>query len=489
MADYYSRTYAFAERTTARGSEVKEELDSISSGFQGVSDDLLRSILLPTGANGNITQSVGERAFSVLGFDENGDIALLDGVGRWKGDWTPDTDYNTRDIVRDADGALGLGNIYISTEDHTSGTGLDDDESKWAVMIDVTDVKASELAAAASAADALAHKNSASSSASSASTSASNASESATTATTKAISATASALTATTAANNASNSASTATDKADEASDSAAEASASATTASSAETVAQAAQAAAELAYEAFDAKYLGAKSSAPTTDNEGEPLINGAAFFDTTVSALKIYNSSTELWSTISIYTHPNHTGDVTSTGDGNTLIANGAVTMAKMASIATSRLIGRVTAGTGVPELLTATQVRALLNVSETDINTAKTNTVQVFTKAQRGVVTVLTDQATITDDLSKSNFFSVTLAGNRTLGNFTNVVAGQSGSIFITQDATGGRSLAYASDWKFAGGNVPTLSTEANAVDRLDYVVKTSGQVHCSLSTDIK
>jgi Repeat of unknown function (DUF5907) len=53
--------------------------------------------------------------------------------------------------------------------------------------------------------------------------------------------------------------------------------------------------------------------------------------------------------------YTHPNHTGDVTSVGDGVTTIANNAVTLAKMQDITTDRLIGRDTAGTGDPELLT--------------------------------------------------------------------------------------------------------------------------------------
>lgn len=48
--------------------------------------------------------------------------------------------------------------------------------------------------------------------------------------------------------------------------------------------------------------------------------------------------------------------TGDVTaSAGSGSTTIAAGVVTLAKMADIATDRLIGRDTAGTGVPEALT--------------------------------------------------------------------------------------------------------------------------------------
>ncbi len=92
----------------------------------------------------------------------------------------------------------------------------------------------------------------------------------------------------------------------------------------------------------------------------------------------------------------------------------------------------------------------------------------------------VTTLTDASTIAVDMSTSCNFSVTLGGNRTLGNPTNAVAGQSGSIFVVQDGTGSRTLAYSSNWKFPGGTAPTLSTAANAVDRIDYIVRSSSLI---------
>jgi hypothetical protein len=48
-------------------------------------------------------------------------------------------------------------------------------------------------------------------------------------------------------------------------------------------------------------------------------------------------------------LYTHPNHSGDVTSVGDGATTIANDAVTFAKMQNIASERLVGRHAGGSG--------------------------------------------------------------------------------------------------------------------------------------------
>jgi len=69
----------------------------------------------------------------------------------------------------------------------------------------------------------------------------------------------------------------------------------------------------------------------------------------------------------TNTVYTHPNHSGDVTSTGDGATTIATGAVTLAKMANIATDSFIGRDTASTGAPEVLSAATARGVLNVAD--------------------------------------------------------------------------------------------------------------------------
>ena len=105
----------------------------------------------------------------------------------------------------------------------------------------------------------------------------------------------------------------------------------------------------------------------------------------------------------------------------------------------------------------------------------------TAQSFTAAQRGAISGLTDGATITPDFALANNYSVTLAGNRTLANPTNLTAGQSGSIFISQDGTGSRTLAYGTYYDFIGGTAPTLSTAASSVDRIDYVVRTSTSIH--------
>ena len=111
-----------------------------------------------------------------------------------------------------------------------------------------------------------------------------------------------------------------------------------------------------------------------------------------------------------------------------------------------------------------------------------------VQSFTAAQRGTISALTDGATITADFAVANNFSVTLGGNRTLANPSNQTAGQSGCIWITQDGTGSRTLAYGSQWDFTGGTAPTLSTTAAAVDCLVYAVQSSTKITATLITNL-
>jgi hypothetical protein len=109
--------------------------------------------------------------------------------------------------------------------------------------------------------------------------------------------------------------------------------------------------------------------------------------------------------------------------------------------------------------------------------------------FTAAQRGSISALTDGATITPNFALANNFSLTIGGNRTLANPTNLTAGQSGAIVITQDSTGSRTLAYGSNWKFAGGTAPTLTTTASAVDVLVYYVESASRITASLINDVK
>jgi hypothetical protein len=118
-----------------------------------------------------------------------------------------------------------------------------------------------------------------------------------------------------------------------------------------------------------------------------------------------------------------------------------------------------------------------------------TARTDVAQSFTAAQRGAISALTDGATITPDFAVANNFSVTLGGNRTLANPSNLTAGQSGIIVITQDGTGSRTLAFGNYWKFSNGTAPTLTSTASAVDVLAYYVESSTRITARVIGDVK
>ena len=111
----------------------------------------------------------------------------------------------------------------------------------------------------------------------------------------------------------------------------------------------------------------------------------------------------------------------------------------------------------------------------------------TAQTYTGGKAAEVETLTDQANIAIDLSLANNFTVTLGGNRNLSNPTSKVVGQSGSIFVIQDSTGSRTLTYSSDWDFIGGTAPTLSTTANAIDRIDYIVQGANDIQAVFTAD--
>jgi hypothetical protein len=116
----------------------------------------------------------------------------------------------------------------------------------------------------------------------------------------------------------------------------------------------------------------------------------------------------------------------------------------------------------------------------------NTTVTGEVSI-TGPSRGNITTLTDAATITPDLDDSDIFTVTLGGNRTMANPSNITAGQTGSIFIAQDGTGSRTLTWGSYWEFSTGTAPTLSTTASAVDRVDFIVRSTTSIQAVFTAD--
>ena len=123
------------------------------------------------------------------------------------------------------------------------------------------------------------------------------------------------------------------------------------------------------------------------------------------------------------------------------------------------------------------------------------ATVSTANTWTAPQRGDVTAVThSSATIAIDFSDSNNFHIQLVSgtaNVTSITASNAVAGQSGSIFIQQPASGTAVTfsGWASEYKFpARTPLAGITATLGGVDRVDYVVKDSNEIHCVSTLDM-
>jgi len=212
----------------------EDALDKLQMQNQELQEELDRSLKISrtnTMTSTEFTTSASDRASKVLAFDSSGELSVTQELGTFKGNSATTTTaaFVQRDIVKGTTTAQ-LNNIYICVADSAIGDALTDTDH-FALLVD-------------------------------------------------AVSAAASATTATTKASEAATSASTATTKANTATTKASEAATSASNASTSETNAAA-------SFDSFDDRYLGAKSSAPSTDNDGNALLTGALYFNSSSSQL----------------------------------------------------------------------------------------------------------------------------------------------------------------------------------------------------------
>lgn len=79
--------------------------------------------------------------------------------------------------------------------------------------------------------------------------------------------------------------------------------------------------------------------------------------------------------------------------------------------------------------------------------------------------------TDAATVTFDLSASNYHTVTIAGSRTFA-VSNARVGQEFKIQVKQDATGSRLVTWFAGIAWPSATAPTLTTTAAKYDVLEF-----------------
>ena len=101
-------------------------------------------------------------------------------------------------------------------------------------------------------------------------------------------------------------------------------------------------------------------------------------------------------------------------------------------------------------------------------------------VFGKSVLGSTQTANATGSTTLDFATYQNFLLTATGNVTLANPTTETVGQSGFIVIKQDGTGSRTLSLGTQYVTVGDAAYTLSTAANAIDLIPYVVQADGVI---------
>ncbi len=125
----------FQPGTVADGEAVDEKFDAIATGLDAAYVDTRRALKFPYEEgqpSQEFTASALQRRNRVLGFDGEGNLALVSGF-YYRQDWQPNTDYFLNDVVRDP----VTTNLYVCISRHKSGASSDFNNGvRWYLAID-----------------------------------------------------------------------------------------------------------------------------------------------------------------------------------------------------------------------------------------------------------------------------------------------------------------------------------------------------------------
>lgn len=124
------------------------------------------------------------------------------------------------------------------------------------------------------------------------------------------------------------------------------------------------------------------------------------------------------------------------------------------------------------------------AQVPLSPANIGAAGTATSNAYSAAQAVTpVTLIASAGVFAWDARASNTFILTLGAANSIGNPTNLKAGQVMVFAIHQDNVGNRTISsWGSDFLFSQGAAPTLTTAANAEDVVSCASETPTRLLC-------
>ena len=308
----------------------EEGLDRSMMAIQQLQEEVNRSIKLSRTNTMNSTEfTIGDtdRANKVFGFDSAGELVVTQELGTFRGDWSASTAYEVRDIVKDT----STNNIFICLTAHTSSGSepltTNTDSAKWSLLVD----------------------------AESATTSATNAANSATAAATSATNAATSETNAATSETNAATSATNAANS-----------------------------------FDSFDDRFLGTKASDPTLDNDGNALVEGAMYYNSTDNDIRFYNGSS--WDAPATDAATSATASASSATASATSATNSANSATASASSASAAATSESNASTSETN---AASSASAASTSASNASTSETNAASSATSASTSATSAATAQ----------------------------------------------------------------------------------------------